>query len=81
MVHADLICVPPLMSGEQALAAQIGGCVPSARSAVPRPTTQRETKTRSLADSGSRNRSDGRLGRREALLTGETGAGRPRVRE
>jgi hypothetical protein len=25
MVHADLICVPQLMSGEQALAAQIGG--------------------------------------------------------
>ena len=24
MVHADLICVPQLMSGEQALAAQIG---------------------------------------------------------
>jgi len=30
MVHADLICVPQLMSGEQALAAQIGG--PAARS-------------------------------------------------
>jgi hypothetical protein len=25
MVHANLICVPQLMSGEQALAAQIGG--------------------------------------------------------
>jgi heat shock protein HslJ len=25
MVHADLICVPQLMSDEQALAAQIGG--------------------------------------------------------
>jgi hypothetical protein len=25
MVHADLICVPQLMSGEHALAAQIGG--------------------------------------------------------
>jgi hypothetical protein len=25
MVHADLICVPQLMSGEQALAAQIAG--------------------------------------------------------
>jgi hypothetical protein len=25
MVHAHLICVPQLMSGEQALAAQIGG--------------------------------------------------------
>jgi hypothetical protein len=25
MVHADLICVPQLMSGEQALAAPIGG--------------------------------------------------------
>ena len=25
MLHADLICVPQLMSGEQALAAQIGG--------------------------------------------------------
>jgi hypothetical protein len=25
MVHADLICVPQMMSGEQALAAQIGG--------------------------------------------------------
>jgi hypothetical protein len=27
LVHADLICVPQLMSGEQALAAQIGGLV------------------------------------------------------
>jgi hypothetical protein len=27
MVHADLICVPQLMRGEQALAAQIGGSV------------------------------------------------------
>jgi hypothetical protein len=26
MVHADLICVPQLMSGEQALAAQAGLC-------------------------------------------------------
>jgi len=33
MVHADLICVPQLMSGEQALAAQIGGYrVPAAKS-------------------------------------------------
>ena len=31
MVHADLICVPQLMSGEQALAAQIGGSVRAAR--------------------------------------------------
>jgi hypothetical protein len=31
MVHADLICVPQLMSGEQALAAQNGGtCAPAA---------------------------------------------------
>jgi hypothetical protein len=27
MVHADLICVPQLMSGAQALAAQISGCL------------------------------------------------------
>jgi hypothetical protein len=25
MVHPDLICVPQLISGEQALAAQLGG--------------------------------------------------------
>jgi hypothetical protein len=29
MVHADLICVPQLMSGEQALAAQIGSYLKS----------------------------------------------------
>ena len=29
MVHADLICVPQLMSGEQALAAQNGGYLKS----------------------------------------------------
>ena len=34
MVHADLICVPPLMSGEQALAAQIGGYARDQKDAV-----------------------------------------------
>jgi hypothetical protein len=34
MVHADLICVPQLMSGEQALAAQIGGSERGLRAAV-----------------------------------------------
>jgi len=36
MVHADLICVPQLMSGEQALAAQIGGsgAVPATRPTI-----------------------------------------------
>ena len=33
MVHADLICVPQLMSGEQTLAAQIGGYITCIRSA------------------------------------------------
>ena len=33
MVHADLICVPQLMSGEQALATQIGGYITHIRSA------------------------------------------------
>lgn len=31
MMHADLICMPHLISGEQALAAQIGGCVSATR--------------------------------------------------
>jgi hypothetical protein len=31
MVHADLICVPQLMSGEQALAAQAGIRAPEGR--------------------------------------------------
>jgi hypothetical protein len=35
MVHADLICVPQLMSGEQALAAQIGGYLRARSSPAP----------------------------------------------
>jgi hypothetical protein len=43
MVHADLICVPQLMSGEQALATQIGGYLRVSASGEFQPTDPRRT--------------------------------------